>query len=98
MKYQLMRVKLIFTLAFCCLLSFGLKAQTKQQYSSLADALRSGGNLYGNPGPQSVNWTNEGNKYSYINNDEIRSMDPKTLQDELIFTNKGVTFPGTTKP
>jgi dipeptidyl-peptidase-4 len=97
MKYKFMRVKLMFTLVLCCLLTYSLKAQ-KQQYASLTDALRSGGNLYGNPGPQSVNWTNEGNKYSYINNDEIRSMDPKTLSDELIFTNKGVNFPGTTKP
>jgi dipeptidyl-peptidase-4 len=79
------------------LLTYNLKAQ-KQQYSSLADALRSEGNLSGNPGPQSVNWTNEGNKYSYISNDEIRSMDPKTLQDELVFTNKGITFPESTKP
>jgi len=97
MKYQYLRVKLIFTLALCCLLSFGLRAQTKQQYGSLQDALRSGGSLYGNPGPQSVNWTNGGDKYSFINNDEIRSMDPKTQQDELVFTNKGITFPGSTK-
>jgi len=98
MKYQFLQVKIIFTLALSCLLAFSLEAQNKQQYSSLADALQSGGKLYGNPGPQSVNWTNEGNKYSFINNDEIRSMDPKTLQDELIFTNKGLTFPGSTKP
>jgi len=93
-----MPVKFISALFLCCLLSFCLKAQTKQQYSSLSDALRSGGALYGNPGPQSVNWTNEGNKYSYINNDEIRSMDCKTIQDELIFNSKGITFPGSTKP
>jgi len=98
MNYQFMRIKVVFTSALCCLLYFGLKAQTKQQYGSLAGALRSGGSLYGSPGPQSVNWTNEGNKYSYINNDEIRSMDPKTLQDELIFTKTGITFPGSVKP
>ncbi len=98
MKYQFMRVKFISALFLFCLLSFSLKAQTKQQYNSLSDALRSGSALYGNPGPQSVNWTNEGNKYSYIANDEIRSMDCKTMQDELVFNSKGITFPGSTKP
>jgi len=98
MKYQFVSGKAICTLVVCCLLTYSLKAQTKQQYTSLTQALQSGGALYGNPGPQSVNWTNEGNKYSYTSNDEIRSMDPKTLQDELIFTAKGITFPGSDKP
>jgi dipeptidyl-peptidase-4 len=98
MKYQYMRSNLVWTLAFCILLPCGLKAQNKQEYGSLTDALRSGGSLYGNPGPQSVNWTNGGAKYSFTNNDEIHSMDPQTLKDELIFTNKGITFPGTDKP
>src|SRR6185437_7722086 len=98
MKYQFVSGKAICTLVVCCLLTYSLKAQTKQQYTSLTQVLQSGGALYGNPGPQSVNWTNEGNKYSYTSNDEIRSMDPKTLQDELIFTAKGITFPGSDKP
>ncbi|WP_428329066.1 DPP IV N-terminal domain-containing protein [Mucilaginibacter sp.] len=84
-------------MALVLILPFNLSAQNKQLYSSLSDALQSGGKLYGNPGPQSVNWTNNGNKYSYINNDEIRSIEPKTLKDELIFTNKGLTFPGSDK-
>ncbi len=73
-------------------------AQTKPEYSSLTDALRATSRLRGRPGPESVNWINGGQKYSYIVNDEIRSMEPATLKDELIFTNKGVTYPGTTKP
>jgi len=97
MKYQIALKKSALALIIFCLATLGVKAQ-KQQYSSLAEALRSGGNLYGNPGPQSVNWTNGGNKYSYTENDEIHSMDPQTLREELIFTNKGLTFPGTTKP
>jgi dipeptidyl-peptidase-4 len=73
-------------------------AQTKPEYSSLTDALRATARLRGKPGPESVNWINGGQKYSYIVNDEIRSMEPTTLKDELIFTNKGVTYPGTTRP
>ena len=95
MKYTLVRANLIGALALCCLLPFGVMAQNKTGYSSLEDALQSAGKLYGNPGPQSVNWTDGGNKYSFISNDEIRSMDPKTQKDELVFTNNGLKFPGT---
>ncbi|MDB5122017.1 MAG: ptpA 5 [Mucilaginibacter sp.] len=97
MKYLFAASKITLTLAFFSLLSFSLRAQNKQQYTSLAEALRSGRNLSGNPGPQSVNWTNGGNKYSYTENDEIHSMDPQTLKDELIFNNKGLTFPASDK-
>jgi dipeptidyl-peptidase-4 len=97
MKHQIMLKRSALALVIFCFASFSANAQ-KQQYSSLAEALRSGGNLYGNQGPQSVNWTNGGNKYSYTENDEIHSMDPQTLKDELIFTNQGLMFPGTAKP
>ncbi|TWJ04570.1 dipeptidyl-peptidase-4 [Mucilaginibacter frigoritolerans] len=97
MKYQFVRGSLIGMLALGIVLPLGLMAQSKPQYGSLAEALRSAGNLYGSQGPQSVNWTNGGNKYSYTNNDEIHSMDPKTLNDELIFKNQGLTFPGSAK-
>jgi dipeptidyl-peptidase 4 len=97
MKYQFLRISLLCAIVLCCVIPFGIKAQNKQQYSGLTEALRSSGDLSGNPGPQSVNWTNNGNKYSFINNDEIHSMDPQTLKDELIFNNKGLTFPGTGK-
>lgn len=94
MKLNLLRGSLLTLLALCLTLPFVTIAQTKTEYSSLEDALQSAGKLYGNPGPQSVNWTDGGNKYSYTANDEIRSMDPKTLKDELVFANKGLKFPG----
>jgi len=97
MKYSIVLKRSALALLILSFTSLTVKAQ-KQQYASLAEALRSAGNLYGNPGPQSVNWTNGGNKYSYTENDEIHSMDPQTLKEELIFTNKGLTFPGTAKP
>ncbi len=98
MKYPFMRSGLIGVFALFFVLPNNLIAQSKPQYDNLLDALRSGGTLRGNSGPQSVNWTNGGNKYSYINNDEIRQMEPATLTDLLIFNSKGFTFPGTEKP
>jgi len=95
MKFKYLRVSIIAPLALCLLLPFGALAQNKTLYTSLEDALQSAGKLSGNPGPQSVNWTDGGNKYSFINNDEIRSMDARTQKDELVFTNKGLKLPGT---
>ncbi len=97
MKYQFVRGSLVCAMALCMALPAALRAQSKPGYSSLADALRARRALYGNTGPESVNWTNGGNKYSYTNNDEIHSMDPQTLGDELIFKNQGLTFPGSDK-
>ncbi|GAA4340980.1 S9 family peptidase [Mucilaginibacter gynuensis] len=86
---------LIGAAAICCLLPFNLSAQSKQQYSNIADALMSAGKLRGKSGPQSVNWINDGEKYSFISNGDIRSLNPKTLADELVFTSKGLKTPGT---
>ncbi|GAB2983474.1 S9 family peptidase [Mucilaginibacter puniceus] len=91
--------RLILGALLVCSFIFGdLKAQTKTPYTSLTDALRATSRLRGSAGPESVNWINGGQKYSYIAGDEIRSMEPGALKDELIFTNKGFTFPGITKP
>lgn len=93
MKYTFMRAGLLCSLALGMSLPLALHAQNKQTYSSLEEALQSAGALYGSQGPQSVNWTDGGNKYSYTSNDEIRSMDPATLKDELVFNAKGLKFP-----
>ncbi len=91
--------RLILGALLVCSFIFGdLKAQTKTPYTSLTDAMRASARLRGNSGPASVNWINGGQKYSYITANEVRSMEPGTLKDELIFTNTGVTFPGTNKP
>jgi dipeptidyl-peptidase-4 len=96
MKYTIFRTCLIGSL--CLVLgSTQIFAQNKQQYTDLADALRTGFSLFGNQGPESVNWTNGGDKYSFTSNGEIRMMDPQTLKDELVFTAKGLTFPGSDK-
>ena len=88
----------VLTFILCSVICYSVKAQTKQEYSNLTSALQSGRNLAGESGPQSVNWTNTGNKYSYTTTDEIHSMNPSTLADELIFTSKGLTFPGGSNP
>ena len=95
MKHTIFRGLLLS--AFCFLLSAQINAQNKTQYTDLSDALRTGFSLYGSQGPESVNWTNGGDKYSFTANGEIRMMDPQTLKDELVFTAKGVTFPGSDK-
>lgn len=79
------------------LFSIAVKAQKKIEFSSLAQALQSGGYLSGNTGPASVNWIDGGNKYSYTAFNEIHTMDPKTLNDEVVFKNKGLKFPGSYK-
>jgi dipeptidyl-peptidase-4 len=88
---------LCFALLLSGVLPNTVLAQQKTEYSDINDALFSGGKLGGKRGPASVNWINDGQKYSYIAGEEIRSMEPGTLKDELIFTKKGLTFPGTKK-
>lgn len=81
-----------------------VSAQQKQRFSSLADAQQAGGILYGRTGPRGVVWIEGGNRFSFINVDpqtrrtEIRSYDPTTGRDTLLFSAAGLTFPGTTNP
>ncbi|ELR73865.1 Dipeptidyl peptidase IV [Fulvivirga imtechensis AK7] len=73
-----------------------LIAQQKE-YSDVREALFSGGRLSGGSGPASVNWIDKGDRFSYIDSKngtpEIRSFNPKTQKDELIFKAEGVKFP-----
>jgi dipeptidyl-peptidase-4 len=73
------------------------QAQQKTEYKDITDAIFSGGKLSGKRGPASVNWINDGQKYSYIAGEEVRTMEPSTLKDELIFKKEGLVFPGTKK-
>src|SRR6185437_15218461 len=70
----------------------------QQRYGSLAEALQTGFRLHGRPGPRSVNWINNGDQYGFENSGDIRTMDPKTLQEKTIFSTGGLHFPGTTTP
>ncbi len=78
-------------------------AGEKTEFKSVRDAYNDSTKLTGKSGPASVNWINGGAEYSYTTTDdstgkqEIRSFDPSTGKDELIFDGKGITFPGTKK-
>ena len=84
------------------LLSLPAAAQDKTRFASLDEAIKSGGALNGSNGPVNVNWIDGGARYSYItrgkDGEEIHATDPATGADTLLFTAKGLTFPGTTEP
>ena len=78
-----------------------LVAQEKTRYASIQEALYAGGKLNGSSGPRNVVWINGGDQYSYTATNqeskaaEIRSYDPKTEKDVLVFSSADFTFPGT---
>lgn len=78
-----------------------LQAQEKTSYENIREALYSGGRLSGGSGPGNVVWINNGEEYSYTirnsetNASEIRSYNPATGEDELIFVNTDFSTPGT---
>ena len=78
----------------CPAISF---AQNKTEYSSLADALTTGGTLRGKSGPRNVNWINGGERYSFNTHDGIDLMTPATLKQSNVFSNADLKFPGTDK-
>lgn len=95
--------KHLFTFMLLCLFTLvatlDATAQEKTRYTSIEEALNSGRQLSGNSGPANVVWINDGHQYSYTqrnaesNASEIRSYDPATGEDELIFVNTDFTFP-----
>jgi len=73
------------------------QAQEKQRLQSMAQGLSIGGQLSGGNGPSNVVWIDGGNRYSYgtvnqqTRTQEIRSYNPSTESDELIFSPQGFT-------
>ncbi len=86
------------------LLTSLLYAQEKSTYKNVQEAISAYGELAGHSGPRSLNWIDGGNRYSYTTTndstkrEEIRSFDPSTGKDELIFDAGGMTFPDTAAP
>lgn len=83
-----------------CTVVVSARAQQKTRYTSLSDALQSSGALNGGFGPRGVNWIDGGKRYSYsaraaAGGEELRAFDPATGADTLLFSPKGLTFPGT---
>ncbi len=83
-------------LTFCLVLfTFTINAQEKE-YNSVQEAIMATGKLAGKGAPRSLNWINGGDKYSYTaSGNEIRSYDPSTGKDELVFSTKDLSFPDT---
>ena len=93
-KYHLVLVAVLY---FLC-----SQLQAQQLFASLEEALFSGGKLVGNTGPENVSWIDEGDRFSFLetteNGQTIRSYDPKTEKQSVVFSDQGVTFPGTDQP
>ncbi len=74
-------------------------AQQKQGITSLQDAFAASRALAGRSGPQNVNWIEGGRRLSFVvrgdSGEEIRALDPATGRDTLLFSGRGLTFPGT---
>jgi dipeptidyl-peptidase-4 len=98
-------IKHLFTFMLLCLFTFvatmDATAQEKTRYTSIEESLTSGRQLSGNYGPANVVWINDGRQYSYTQRNaeseasEIRSYDPATGEDNLIFVNTDFNTPGT---
>lgn len=78
-------------------------AQQKQRFASITQALQAGGALGGRSGPRSVNWIEEGRRFSYLDRgaqgeEVIKAYDPASGRDTTLFTATGLTFPGETEP
>lgn len=95
-------------LAVLCFIANASYAQIAERpesintYSSVKEAMVAERNFSGNSGPANLNWIDGGTQFSYTfqsgNDNEIRKFNPETSKDELIFSNKEITFPGTTTP
>jgi len=86
-------------LIFIGVLPYTAAAQQKKPYKNIKQALFSAYQLSGKRGPSSVNWIDNGNRFSYTTHnaesgrEEIRAYNPKTKKDNLIFDAQGLTFP-----
>ncbi|HEX5180901.1 MAG TPA: S9 family peptidase [Gemmatimonadaceae bacterium] len=90
--------------AMAAALPLAIAAQETTQPKSFEDWLRAGQVLRGEPGPEDVNWIENGTRYSYIVRDPqtgeetIRATDARTGRDTLLFSAQRMTFPGSSEP
>src|SRR5215213_2199365 len=91
------------SLAFLLFFPLAAGAQQKQRFATIEEALAAGGAMNGRSGPRSVNWIDDGARFSFIDRDStnrelIKGYDPATGRDTVLFTAEGLTFPGTSNP
>lgn len=82
----------IYLLLFVFLFQFPAEAQEKQ-YKNLSQALGGAGQFAGKRGPASVNWINEGTAYSFTEGKVIKSYNPTTQKETIIFDGSDKMFP-----
>ncbi len=82
-------------LSLTVLFSPAALCQTKQRYTNLQQAVFSSSTLAGSTGPRSVNWIDEGRKFSYLEAGKIKTFSPATKADEVVFDASQLRFPGT---
>jgi dipeptidyl-peptidase 4 len=78
---------------------FAQTTTTKTRYPDLKQALQSGGQLAGSTGPRSINWIDGGARFSFLDRatGAIKTLDPATQQEAVVFDAAALTFPGTDK-
>jgi dipeptidyl-peptidase-4 len=76
----------------------------QQRLTSVEQSLQFSGALAGRGGPPSLNWIDEGRRFSYTttnaqtNSPEVRGYDAATQSDELLFDPSTLRVPGSTDP
>jgi dipeptidyl-peptidase-4 len=74
-------------------------ADSRQRFDGVFGAIQAAGILAGDAGPASVNWIDGGDRFSYTATnpstqvEEVRVLDPATLQDEVIFAANSLRLP-----
>ncbi|MSR20588.1 MAG: S9 family peptidase [Gemmatimonadetes bacterium] len=97
-----MRAQLGFALTIALVGASTLTAQ--QRISSVEESLGVSGQLSGRAGPASLNWIDQGRRFSYTAVDpqsrrpQVRGYDPATRRDEILFDPSTLQVPGTARP
>lgn len=73
---------------------FQLRSEAQEkQYKTLQEAFVSAGRFAGKGGPKSVNWINQGTAYSFTDGNLIKSYNPTTQKETIIFDGTDKMFP-----
>jgi dipeptidyl-peptidase 4 len=79
-------------------------AQGKQRFATIDEALSATSILTGRSGPRSVNWIDDGARFSFIERETgtgrtvIKAYDPVNGRDTVLFSGQGLVFPGSSEP
>ncbi|WPP51293.1 S9 family peptidase [Catalinimonas niigatensis] len=95
--------KLLTYLIFFFLSSQQILLAQQHTYENLREALFSSAQLVGDSGPKSINWIDNGERFSFIETTEegkqlIKTHNPKNGKEEVVFDASDVTFPDSNEP